>query len=55
MNPKSLEFIYKNCVFILPYLNISHLQNTLHLIQYNYQDIFSHGSRAFDLVNFDAF
>ena len=37
--PKNL-FI-KNCVFILTCLNFSHLQSTLHLMQYTYQDVFS--------------
>ena len=32
----------KNCVFILMCLNFSHLQSTIHLIQYSYRDIFFH-------------
>ena len=44
-NPWNL-FI-KNCVFILTCLNFSHLQSTLHLMQYTYQGIFFHCSKQF--------
>ena len=37
-DPKNL-FI-KSCAFILTFLNISHLQSTLYLVQYTYQDVF---------------
>ena len=41
------EFIYKNCVFILTCLNFSHLQGTLHSMQYTYQDIFPIAPNSF--------
>ena len=41
------EFTYKNCVFILTCLNFSHLQSTLHLMQYTYRDTFFHCSKQF--------
>ena len=44
--PKYPDFI-KNCVFILTCLNFSHLQSTLHLMQYTYQDIFFYCSKQF--------
>ena len=44
----------KNCVFTLTWLNFSHLQSTVHLMQYIYRDIFFHCS-VFELVDFDAF
>ena len=37
----------KNCAFILTYLNFSHLQSILHLMQYTDQDIFFHYSKQF--------
>ena len=37
---QKMEFIYKNCVFILTCLNFSHLQSTLHVMQYTYRDVF---------------
>ena len=40
---------------ILTCLNFIHLQSTVHLIQYTYQDIFSLLKTVFKLVNFDAF
>ena len=40
-DPEKMEFIYENCVFILTCLNFSHLQSSLHLIQYTYRDVFS--------------
>ena len=54
-NPQNLEFIYKHCIFILTCLNFSHLQSTLHLMQYTYQDIFSPDQNSFELDYFDAF
>ena len=33
-DPKSEEFIYKKCIFILTCLNFSHIERTLHLMQY---------------------
>ena len=39
--------IFKNCVFILTRLNVSHLQSTLHLMQYTYEDIFSTAQNNF--------
>ena len=44
---QKMEFICKNCVFSLTCLNFSHLQHTLHLMQYTYWDVFSHGSKQF--------
>ena len=38
--PKTWHLFIKYCVFILTCLNFSHLQGTLHLIQYTYQDVF---------------
>ena len=35
-----MEFIFLNWVFILTRLNFSHLQSTLHLMQYTYWDVF---------------
>ena len=53
--PKNLEFIYNN-VGILTCLNFSHLQSTVHLMQYTYQDVFFLLLKTvFELVNFDAF
>ena len=46
-DPPKPEFIYKYCVFILTCLNFSHLQSTLHLMQYTYQDVFSTASNSF--------
>ena len=45
-NPKTQNLFIKNCVFILTLLNFSHLQSTLHLMQYTYQDFF-HCSKQF--------
>ena len=39
--------LIKYCVFILICLNFSHLQNTLHLMQYTYREVFSHCSKQF--------
>ena len=37
-DPKPQKFINKNCLFILTCFNFSHLQSTLHLMQYTYRD-----------------
>ena len=37
----------KKCVFILTCLNFSHLQSTLHLMHYTYQDVFSTAQNSF--------
>ena len=37
----------KNCVFICTCLNFSHLQSTLHVMQYTYQGIFSTVQNSF--------
>ena len=50
-----MEYIYKNCVFIATYLNFTHLQSSLHLVQYIYQDFFPLLKTVFELINFDAF
>ena len=39
--PKTWNLFIKNCVCILTCLNFSHLQSTLCLMQYTYQDDFS--------------
>ena len=44
---KKTELIYKKCVFILTCLNFSHLQSTLHLMQYTYWDFFSTAQNSF--------
>ena len=44
---QTLEFTYKNSVFILTCLNFSHLQSTLHLMQYTYWDIFCTAQNSF--------
>ena len=50
--------IFKNCVFILTCLNLSHLQSTLHLVQCTYWNIFFHCSKqvlnSFILMPFSA-
>ena len=51
-DPKKLEFIYKNYVFILTCLNFSHLQSTLHLMQYSYQDVVSTAQNSFWTLQF---
>ena len=53
--PPKMEFICKKCVFTLTCLNFSHLQTTLHLMQYTYQDVFPLLRMVFELVDFDAF
>ena len=50
-----MEFIYKKCGFILPYLNFSHLQSNLHLMQYTYWDFFPLLQTVFEHINFDVF
>ena len=45
--PKTQNLFIKTCVFILTCLNFSHLQSTLHLMQYTYGDIFFHCSKQF--------
>ena len=46
--PPKMECIYKtNCGFILTCLNFSHLQSTLHLMQYTYWDVYFHCSKLF--------
>ena len=44
---KTQNLFIKNCVFILTCLNFSHLQSTLHLIQYTYWDFFSTAQNRF--------
>ena len=39
------EFIYKNCAFILTFLNFNHFQSTLYLMQYTHWDGFFHCSK----------
>ena len=38
--PKNRNLFIKICVFILTRLNFSHLQSTLHLMQYSHWDVF---------------
>ena len=52
---KNLNLFIKNCVFILTCLNFSHIQSTLHLMEYTYQDFFPLLKTVFELINFDAF
>ena len=35
------QYLLKNCIFTLTYLNFSNLQSTIHLMPYTYQDSFS--------------
>ena len=42
-----MEFIYKNCVFILTCLNFSHLQSPLHLMQFTHWDFFFTAQNSF--------
>ena len=53
--PKTWNLFIKNCVFILTYLNFSHLQTTLHLMKYTYLDFFPLLKTVFELIDFDAF
>ena len=50
--PQKNLFI-KNIVFIPTCLNFSHLQSTLHLMRYTYQDLFPLLKTVFELVDFD--
>ena len=45
--PKYQNLFIKNSVFILTCLNFSHLQSTLHLMQYTYRGFFPHCSKQF--------
>ena len=45
--PKHWNLFIKNCVFVLTCLNFSHLQSTLHLMQYTYRNIFSTAQNSF--------
>ena len=53
--PSKWNLLIKECAFILTGLNFSHLQSTLHLMQYTYWEVFSLLKTVFELVNFDAF
>ena len=46
-HPQTPKFIYENCVSILICLNFSHLQSSLHLMQYIYQDVFYTAQNSF--------
>ena len=46
-DPPKWNLFTKNCIFILTCLNFSHLQSTLHLMQYIYQYIFSTAQNSF--------
>ena len=39
--------LLKRCAFIRTHLNLSHLQSTLHLMQYIYQDVFYTAQNSF--------
>ena len=54
-DPQNIIYLLKNCVFILTCLNFSHLQSTLHLMQYTAERFFSLLKTVFELVDFDAF
>ena len=54
-DPPKWNLFIKNCLFILRCSNFSHLQCTLHLMQYTYQDIFPLLKTVFELVDFDVF
>ena len=54
-DPLKMEYIYKNCAFILKCLNFSHLQNTLYLMQCTYEMFFSLLKTVFELVGFESF
>ena len=47
-------FVIKACVCILRCVNFSHLQSTLHLMKYTYQDFLPLPKTVFELINFDA-
>ena len=40
-------YLLKNRVFILTCFNLGHLQSTLHLMHYTYQDVFSTAQNSF--------
>ena len=44
---KTQNLFIKSCVFILTGLNFSHLQSTLHLMQYNYRYVLSTAQSSF--------
>ena len=44
---KHWNLFIKNCVFILTCFNFSHLQSTLHVMQYTYLDVFSTAPNCF--------
>ena len=44
---KNCNLVLKNCAFTLMCLNFSHLQSTLHLMKYTYQDVFSTPQNSF--------
>ena len=44
---KAWNLFIKNCVFILTWLNLTHLQRTLQLMQYTYWDVFSAAQKGF--------
>ena len=48
-------YLLKNCVFILTRLNFSHLQSSLHLMQYTYRDVFLLLKTAFELIDLMPF
>ena len=45
--PPNWQVFIKDCIFILICLNFSHLQSTLHLMQYTYLRHFFHCSNSF--------
>ena len=47
MGPPKQDLFIKSCVFILTCLKFSHLQSTVHLMQYTHQDIFSTAQNSF--------
>ena len=53
-DPKKQNLFIKYCVFILTSLNFSHLQSTLHFIQYTHRDIFTTAQNSVELVAFNA-
>ena len=52
--PKTQNLLIK-IVFILPCLNVSHLQSILHLTQCTYRDSSPRLQTVFELVDVDAF
>ena len=53
--PQNLEFFIKTCVFILTCLSFSHLQSTLHLLQYTHWDCFPTAQNSFWTRQFGCF